>query len=127
MPRRERETDGITTQDAAIIKGMLKRGDMQQWIVAYFGGTLNPARIADIKSGLTFRNIRPVPENQLPPQGPYLSGRKAHLALQALRGLREKIDEAIGHLTAQDNVVAIHQERWREILDRREQRGRRRR
>jgi hypothetical protein len=32
----------ITEDDAAVIKGMLARDDKQQWVVAWFGGDINP-------------------------------------------------------------------------------------
>jgi len=60
----------VTDEYAAIIKGMLARGDKQQWIVACFGGDFNQGRIADIATGKTFSHVKKATKG-LPPQGPY--------------------------------------------------------
>jgi len=59
----------LTEEDAKIIKGMLRRGDIPQHITQYFG--VNPGRISDIKSGKTFENTTPKDEEELPLSGPY--------------------------------------------------------
>jgi len=82
-------------QDVRIIKGMLKRGDKQQWIVAWFGGEQNSGRIADINTGKTWPEVQPAPPEQLPPPGPYMGARSAARALQTLEALRELVDGAI--------------------------------
>lgn len=64
-------TSSITPAQAAIIKGMLARGDRQQEIVAAFGGVINPGRISEIKTGRRFRDIAAAPMSELPPRGPY--------------------------------------------------------
>lgn len=61
----------IADTDVAIIKGMLARGDKQQWIVAWFGGDVNPGRIAEINTGEKFSHIKAVDASLLPPAGPY--------------------------------------------------------
>jgi hypothetical protein len=58
---------------AAIIKGMLQRGDRQQDIVAWFGGAINPGRVSEIKTGRKYKDVAPAPEPELPPPGPYKS------------------------------------------------------
>lgn len=74
---------GITLceKDAAIIKGMLARGDRQHDIAAWFG--VNGGRIADISTGKTFSNVAAVHDN-LPPAGPYLSGRSSNEAREII-------------------------------------------
>lgn len=56
---------------AAIIKGMLRRGDRQQDIVAWFGGAINPGRVSEIRTGRKFVEVAPASESELPPRGPY--------------------------------------------------------
>lgn len=54
------EPSGISLNsvDAAIVKGMLSRGDRQHDIAAWFG--VNGGRVADIKTGKTFPEVKPV-------------------------------------------------------------------
>ncbi len=54
--------------DAAIIMGMVARGDRDHDIAAWFG--VNQGRIAEVKDGSKFGNIAAAPGNQLPPKGP---------------------------------------------------------
>jgi hypothetical protein len=89
----------ITDEDAAVIKGMLARGDKQQWIIAWFGGDFNPGRVADINTGKTFPHVKAAPREKLPPIGPYVSGQSAHRALLALGPIKAAVDRAIRELT----------------------------
>jgi hypothetical protein len=66
-----RTTPTPNAAQAAIIKGMLRRGDHQQYIVAWFGGVFNPGRVSAIKTGQKFADVAPAPETDLPPPGPY--------------------------------------------------------
>ena len=72
----------LTGADAALVKGMLIRGDRQHDIAAYFG--VNGGRIADIASGKTFVEVSPVEPADLPPPGPYLTMKELVEAKQAL-------------------------------------------
>lgn len=72
----------LTDEDAAIAKGMLHRGDRQHDIAAWFG--VNGGRIAEISTGAKFSHVQPAAENELPPPGPYLSGRQSAAILEAL-------------------------------------------
>lgn len=54
----------LTAQDAAIVKGMLARGDRQHDVAAYFG--VNSARIAEIANGDKFPNMVPEDLGKLP-------------------------------------------------------------
>jgi hypothetical protein len=92
----------ITDDEAAVIKGMLERGDKQQWIAAWFGGEVNSGRVAEINTGAKFADVKPAPPDKLPPVGPYTSGRSAHRALIALGPVKAAIDRAIEALTRMD-------------------------
>jgi hypothetical protein len=88
------EPSGITlgNADAAIILGMLARGDRQHDIAAWFG--VNGGRIAEIANGFKFSYLNPAPNDQLPPPGPYLTGRQTAVLLQALTNARAALDRA---------------------------------
>jgi hypothetical protein len=98
----------ITAEDVAIIKGMLARGDEQQWITAWFGGWLNSGRISEINTGKKgtvgekFKDVEPAPREKLPPVGPYISARSAYRALVALQPVKAAIDRALAALTIMD-------------------------
>ena len=72
----------LDQRDAAIVKGMLARGDRQHDIAAWFG--VNGGRIGEIASRQKFADVRSEPFANLPPPGPYPSGREATLAINAL-------------------------------------------
>lgn len=82
----------LTPDDVAIIKGMLSRGDRQHDIAAWFG--VNGGRIAEIATGQKFRLVEPRMDANLPPAGPYPSGRDALAALAALRTAKQAITAA---------------------------------
>ena len=65
----------ITADDAALIRGMILRGDRHHDIAAFFG--LNQGRIAEIKDETRFPGVPPAPESELPPKGPYLAPKVA--------------------------------------------------
>lgn len=78
------ESSGIRLdeEDAALVKGMLARGDRHHDIAAWFG--VNQGRIADVKNGDLFPEIEAANEPELPPIGPYSSGKSVHQAVVAL-------------------------------------------
>lgn len=82
----------LTADDAAIVKGMLRRGDRQHDIAAWFG--VNGGRIAEIATSQRFETVKPASSNELPPQGPYLSGRDTTALLAALAKGRAAFDDA---------------------------------
>lgn len=82
----------LTIRDAALVKAMLKRGDRQHDIAAWFG--VNGGRIAKVATGHTFSEVQAAPSANLPPPGPYPSGRDATIALNALMAAKEAIDAA---------------------------------
>lgn len=72
----------LDSDDAAIVKGMLVRGDRQHDIAAWFG--VNGGRIAEIATGAKFGRVIAASTSDLPPPGPYLSGRQTQLLLEKL-------------------------------------------
>ena len=92
----------LSRSDAAIVMGMLNRGDKNQDIAAWFGE--NPARIVEVQDGSAFGVVAAAPADALPPKGAV--GPKARrlraYAIDALKALREKgpdgVDEAITEL-----------------------------
>jgi hypothetical protein len=55
----------LTAKDAAIIKGMLVRGDRQSDIAAYF--KVNSGRVSEINTGKTFVSVAASSPTALPP------------------------------------------------------------
>jgi hypothetical protein len=82
----------LSSRDAATVKAMLARGDRQHDIAAWFG--VNGGRIGEIASGQAFRSVQPEEGANIPPRGPYPSGRDATIALQALVAARDAINSA---------------------------------
>jgi hypothetical protein len=82
----------LTSEDAAIVKGMLARGDRQHDIAAWFG--VNGGRIGEIATGTNFGRVEVAPSQLLPPPGPYLSGRDAAVLMQAIAKARNALDTA---------------------------------
>jgi len=76
----------LTNKDAAIVLGMVARGDKRHDIAAWYGE--NQARIAEVEQG-QYGNLVAAPANELPPKGaPGPKGRrlrsKATKAAEAL-------------------------------------------
>ena len=82
----------LTESDAAIVKGMLARGDRQHDIAAYFG--VNGGRIGEIASGASFREVVAAKLEDLPEPGPYLSGQESVALLDALATAKRALDDA---------------------------------
>ena len=61
----------LTEQDAALIRGMIDRGDRHHDIAAFFG--VNQGRIAEIKMGIRLPGVPAADSEDLPPKGPYLA------------------------------------------------------
>jgi hypothetical protein len=90
----------LSAQEAAIAKAMIARGDRQHDIAAWFG--VNGGRIGEIASGRKFSGVMPDAQGNLPPPGPYPSGRDAFIALNALRAAKQAI------AAAEEVVSAYH-------------------
>lgn len=78
--------------DAAVIKGMLLRGDRQHDIAAWFG--VNGGRIGEIATGQRFAEVPAEGPGGLPPPGPYPRAREAVAAMQALAAAKQALTEA---------------------------------
>ena len=74
----------LTRGDAALVKGMLHRGDRQHDIASWFG--VNGGRIAEISTRIKFADVL-MQNDRLPPAGPYLTGKQGHHAKIALNEL----------------------------------------
>lgn len=114
------EASGISLNsvDAAIVKGMLSRGDRQHDIAAWFG--VNGARVADIKAGKTFPEVKPEAVSTLPPPGPYLAGKDAHAALKALETVAQTTHAAlqlVRELKDADTAIYALEETEKSIID----------
>lgn len=88
----------LTEADAAVIKGMLLRGDRQHDIAAWFG--VNGGRIGEIATGKTFAWVETADEPELPPAGPYPTGRQAIEAQMALERALDALAVAESSLQA---------------------------
>jgi hypothetical protein len=82
----------LTRADAALVKGMLARGDRQHDIAAYFG--VNGGRIAEIATGQRYRDVAAAPADELPPAGPYPCGRDAIAAMRAIEAAKNAVTVA---------------------------------
>jgi hypothetical protein len=82
----------LTERDAAIAKSMLRRGDRQHDVAAWFG--VNAGRIAEIATKQSFWWVEPASPEALPPSGPYLYGASANAVAKALGEAKRALDEA---------------------------------
>lgn len=93
MPTRAKNSGiRLNEKDVALVKGMLKRGDRQHDIAAWFG--VNPGRIAEVKFGDLFSLVTAATGNELPPVGPYPCGRDSMLALEIISKMRSALEDA---------------------------------
>ena len=69
MSRLHGDNEELTDADAAVVKGMLDRGDKNETIAAFFG--VNQRAISHIRSHKKFDSVAPASVGQLPPPGPY--------------------------------------------------------
>jgi hypothetical protein len=72
----------LNATDAALIKGMLDRGDRQHDIAAWFG--VNGGRVAEIAVGARFAEVQTAKSEELPPPGPYPKAAEALAAIESL-------------------------------------------
>ena len=82
----------LSPADAALIKGMLNRGDRQHDIAAWFG--VNGGRIAEIVTGAKFGEVAAASFEILPAPGPYPSASQAVEAIGALFKAKEALAAA---------------------------------
>lgn len=82
----------LTYDDACVVKGMIALGDRHHDFAAWFG--VNQGRIAEIRSGDLHPKAQPVPEEKLPPRGPYIAFRAVYASIKALERGRRELDKA---------------------------------
>ncbi len=99
----------LEKKDAAIVKGMLHRGDRQHDIAAWFG--VNGGRIAEISSRRKFSDVL-MQRDRLPPPGPYLTGKQTHQARQDLLELMSSLDRL-----AKENIVREFSDELETIIE----------
>jgi hypothetical protein len=100
----------LTVEQAALVKGMLGRGDKQHAIAAFFG--VNGGRIAEVAKGKTHRDVQPASRADLPtptqmtPWGFIMAEcRKAiEIAEIGLQSARTRLHEIEGRLQASAEV-----------------------
>lgn len=92
----------LSEDDAAIVKGMLARGDRQHDIAAWFG--VNGGRIGEVASGQRFADIERAASQLLPPPGPYLSGRETAVLIAAIGKIRTTLDHAEAFIRARTEL-----------------------
>jgi hypothetical protein len=88
----------LNEHDASIVKGMLRRGDRQHDIAAWFG--VNGGRIAEIASNRTFANVFEADSSDLPPPGPYPALRDAARVAMSIRQAKDLLAKAEAKLSA---------------------------
>ena len=91
----------LTDVDAARVKGMLRRKDVQSDIAQYH--SCNQGRIVEIRQGKRFKNVQPMPLDQLPPPGPYAvvsrsSHERGEIAERLVRDLRHELSLIVSKL-----------------------------
>ena len=99
----------LEQKDAAIVKGMLHRGDRQHDIAAWFG--VNGGRIAEISSRRKFSDVL-MQGDRLPPPGPYLTGKETYEAKQVLKSIVKDLESFAKLETVEGD------EKLEQILDR---------
>lgn len=85
----------LSEKDASIVKGMLNRGDRQHDIASWFG--VNGGRIAEISVRKKFANVLMTRDN-LPPEGPYLTGKELFNAKNRILEQNEKLQNLLADL-----------------------------
>lgn len=94
-PRRRRALPNgncLNKVDAAVVKGMIARGDIYAEIANWFG--VNPGRIAEVATGQSFRDVVAAEYHELPPPGPYATPRELAAVAKALSQVQQAIADA---------------------------------
>ena len=102
--RADADFDRITDEEAALIKGMLARGDKQSDIAACF--LANGGRISEINTGARFAAVAAAAPDMLPPPGPYASPYDLWKAKRELWRTRIALESAATAIQAA--LVAVH-------------------
>jgi len=77
---------------------MHNRNDRHHDIAAWFG--VNQGRIAEVVAGDKFGYVLPADLKDLPPKGPYSSGRAAHHSVAALQKAKAALQAALVDIDA---------------------------
>lgn len=85
----------LTEADAGLVKGMIARGDRQHDIAAWFG--VNGGRIAEVSSRDNFGHVNAI-HADLPPSGPYLTGRGSSEAKAQLETIKTKLTDLLSEV-----------------------------
>jgi hypothetical protein len=104
IERAEPDSDRLDREIAALVKGMLKRGDKQSDIAACF--LINGGRISEINTGQRFADIAPAPEAELPPRAPYPSPFELWKVTREMWRVRVALETARDDI--QEALVAVH-------------------
>ncbi|CAN7327652.1 hypothetical protein LJR251_001771 [Rhizobium rhizogenes] len=86
----------LSEADASLVKGMDQRGDRHHDIAAWFG--VNQGRVAEVVSGAKFAWAPVASGGDLPPPGPYSSGRAAYQAVKALEEAKSALEVAVKNI-----------------------------
>ena len=100
----ESEPGRLDAEIAALIKGMLARGDKQSDIAACF--LINSGRVAEINTGEKFANVPAASPDDLPPRGAYPSPYELSRAKRELWRVRAALETAADAI--QEALVAVH-------------------
>jgi len=95
VPRRRRAPpngNSLCEADAAIVKGMIARGDVYAEIANWFG--VNLGRISEIATGQSFRDVATAADDELPPRGPYATPQELAAVAKALNEAQQAIGAA---------------------------------
>jgi hypothetical protein len=94
MARAARSGRRLSYEDASLVKGMVRRGDRHHDVAAWFG--VNQGRIAEVLAEELHPGAPTARLHELPPAGPYTSGRSAQRAITALEEAQATLEAAAG-------------------------------
>lgn len=89
----------LTEEQAAIAKGLLARGEKQHDIAAFLG--CNGGRIAEIKTGQRFPDVKPAPKKDLPNAADVAAGYALFFAEQSIHRAMDGLKQALAYIQAQ--------------------------
>jgi hypothetical protein len=88
----------LNEEQAAIVKGLLARGEKQHDVAAFFG--VNAGRVAEVAKGYKFRNVMPAAKRDLPSPTVVSLGYASHVVLQALGIIEIAVQSARARILA---------------------------
>lgn len=90
----------LTEQQAAMVKGLLARGEKQHDIAAFFG--VNGGRIAEVAKGKRFPDVKPSAKKDLPTPAQLTGTFAVHQARQAILRAKLGLEAALSFLDEQE-------------------------